>query len=132
MRNYEAHDIFRYRALRSLSGHCDHRNVVFTVSLALKKKNGSSTRIWFKRGGEKPRPITSGQVDAKNPLIDATGTRVYFLSSEAGKQGQRIFVLRLDGGEAEALGAPAIETLLDVTKDGNWLLAIAKVLWAED
>jgi len=90
----------------------DGRQVAYVLTTVDQKNNRRNTSIWLVSadGSSAPRRITAEGFNANAPRWSADGSRLAFLSSRgagaseaAEAQRPQIYVLRLDGGEAQAL-----------------------------
>ncbi len=81
-----------------------------------------------------PRPLTSeGQVSSA--LLSPDGSRAAFIGTRPGHDGQGVYVIAIDGGEARPVQAADgldVTTLLQWSADGRRLLALVKQAHAED
>lgn len=85
------------------------RQVAYVVTTVDEKANRRRTSLWVVAtdGGSPSRRLTSEGASATHPRWSPDGTRLAFLSSRGGEGDgparAQIFVLRMDGGEAQAV-----------------------------
>jgi dipeptidyl aminopeptidase/acylaminoacyl peptidase len=78
----------------------DGTRVAFTKVWIDAEADAYRTQLWLADGDAPPRPLTSGVADSQ-PRWSPDGARLAFVRSPGPKQPGQIFVLRMDGGEAE-------------------------------
>jgi dipeptidyl aminopeptidase/acylaminoacyl peptidase len=74
--------------------------VFYVLGVADEETDRAQSSIWTARAGAAPRRFTSGLHD-RMPRVSPDGSRLAFVRES--KEGKRIFVVPLDGGEAEAV-----------------------------
>jgi dipeptidyl aminopeptidase/acylaminoacyl peptidase len=69
------------------------------------EKNEGKTQLWrvAAEGAEEPRALTSADLSSTAPRVSPDGTRVAFLRRRDKTEKPQLYVLPLDGGEAEKL-----------------------------
>lgn len=84
----------------------DGRLVVFTVQSWSIERNRSTTHLWLVEAAEgaKPRQLTRAVVASDgSPQWSPDGKRIAFLSKRADDAGAALYVIPVDGGEAERI-----------------------------
>ncbi|MHC4938782.1 MAG: S9 family peptidase [Planctomycetota bacterium] len=82
--------------------HPDGDRFVVPVTTHDIEKNKATTRLWLHAPGKRPRTLTAADASASSPAWSPDGSRLAFVrKKEEGKP--QIYLLPLDGGEAEAL-----------------------------
>jgi dipeptidyl aminopeptidase/acylaminoacyl peptidase len=82
----------------------DGRFVAFTVATASQKGEHKERAIWLSREGGAAEQFTAGIAEDINPNWSPDGTRLLFVSDRAERGTSKVYLLRLDGGEALPLG----------------------------
>ena len=80
----------------------DGARLVVPVTTSDIEENKTITRLWLHGPGERPRALTAKGASASSPAWSPDGSRLAFVRKVEEKKPQ-IFVLPLDGGEAEAV-----------------------------
>lgn len=93
---------------------CDRSGRVVVVPVTTHDGDDPVTRLWLLTDDE-PRPLTSPERSSSAPVVSPDGERVAFVR-EVDDRGQ-LHVLRLDGGEAEAV----TDLPLGVAGSARWL-----------
>ncbi|MHC4955825.1 MAG: TolB family protein, partial [Planctomycetota bacterium] len=78
------------------------------------EENKSATRLWLVRPGKRPRALTAEGSKASQPAWSPDGSRLLFVRQDDKKKSQ-VFLLRLDGGEAEQ-----VSDVEDGATDPKW------------
>lgn len=78
--------------------------VVFTVGTRSKKNEHPERAIWLSRNGEPSIRFSGGESHDHDPRWSPDGTRLLFLSNRKDKEKDGIYLLPIDGGEAQRLG----------------------------
>ena len=66
------------------------------------EQNRGRSRLWLLSEQGAPRPLTSEEHSSTEPCVSPDGTRVAFVRAQ-GEEKSQVYVLPLDGGEAERL-----------------------------
>lgn len=82
----------------------DGRDVAFNVRAASKKGEHWEKAIWLSRDGAPAAAFTSGVSDDRSPRWSPDGTRLAFISDRKEREKSKLYVIRLDGGEARPIG----------------------------
>ena len=107
----------------------DGRAVVFAVAPAGKKGEHKEQALWIAREGEPARPLTAGVAHDANPRWSPDGRRLLFCSdrAERGDETFKLYLLPLDGGEAQPLGDLQGElTMPSWSPDGRTVCVLRK------
>ncbi|MFC0351948.1 S9 family peptidase [Undibacterium danionis] len=80
----------------------DQKRIAFTVQSWSIEKNRPQTNIWLMdvQGGNQRR-LTTADANDSAPVWSPDGTRIAFTSKRADDEAAALYILRLDGGEAE-------------------------------
>ncbi len=97
-------DLWGMKRLSSLELSPDGRAAAFVVQEWSIDKNKSTSNIWLAptAGGE-PRKLTTAQASDGAPVWSPDGTRIAFVSKRGEDQAAGLYVIRIDGGEAEKI-----------------------------
>ncbi|WP_133501452.1 S9 family peptidase [Cognatilysobacter terrigena] len=131
-------DIYRHRHLQDLSASPHHTHVVVVMSRANRDSDSYRSTAWqFDTAPDAPRGarrLTSPDFNARSIQVAPDGQRVAFISQRDPKAGPQAQMIRLDGGEAEAITntKDPISSLIAWSADGTKLLALQSVKWKED
>src|SRR5215217_9674921 len=82
----------------------DGRFVAFTVATASQKGEHKEQAIWLSRDWAAAEQFTAGIAEDANPVWSPDGNRLLFVSDRAERGKSKLYLLRLDGGEALSLG----------------------------
>lgn len=82
----------------------DGRNIAFTVTASGRKGDHPDRAIWFSRNREPARRFTGGEGNHQNPRWSPDGTRLLFVSNRKDADKGALYLLPVDGGEAQRLG----------------------------
>lgn len=96
----------------------DGRAVAFTVTSRSRKGEHTERAIWLSRDGKPAVRFSGGETDDHDVSFGPDGTRLAFLSNRKDPKASAIYLLPLDGGEAQRLG----------DLDGN----LSTLKWAPD
>src|SRR4051794_29431004 len=78
----------------------DGKSVAFAVRPTGKKGEQVERAIWLSRGDQSAFQLTSGTADDQSPRWSPDGKRLAFISDRKTREKYRVYVLKLDGGEA--------------------------------
>lgn len=78
--------------------------VAFTVEAASRKEEHASSAIWLARHGEQARRFTGGEAADTSPCWSPDGQTLAFLSDRKDRKEVGIYLLPMNGGEAQRLG----------------------------
>jgi dipeptidyl aminopeptidase/acylaminoacyl peptidase len=98
-------DIWRVRRVGQPAPLPDGTAAVVPVTSFDVEANRGTTRLFLVDARGAAVPLTRADCDSSEPAIDPTGTRVAFVRKEDPNEPAQLFVMRLDGGEAEQRGA---------------------------
>lgn len=98
------HDLWAMKRLGAPALSPDGRAAVFTVQEWSVDKNKSTTNLWLVNlaGGE-PRRLTTAQATDSAPAWSADGRRIAFVSKRGDDETSALYVIPIDGGEAEEI-----------------------------
>ncbi len=82
----------------------DGNTVVFTVTSASRKTESPESAIWLSRNGEPAKRFSGGEFHDRDVSWSPDGTRLAFLSNRKDHKKTAIYLLPVDGGEAQRLG----------------------------
>ncbi|MEA2524616.1 MAG: hypothetical protein QOF73_1843 [Thermomicrobiales bacterium] len=82
----------------------DGRLVAFTVAAASQKGEHKEQAIWLSRDAGAAEQFTSGTAEDADPRWSPDGSRLLFVSDRAERGTSKLYLLRVDGGEARPLG----------------------------
>jgi dipeptidyl aminopeptidase/acylaminoacyl peptidase len=82
----------------------DGRFVAFTVAAASQKGEHQEQAIWLSRDHGAAERFTSGIAEDAQPRWSPYGQRLVFLSDRVERGTSQLYVIRVDGGEAQPLG----------------------------
>ncbi|MGI8477337.1 MAG: prolyl oligopeptidase family serine peptidase [Thermomicrobiales bacterium] len=82
----------------------DGRNAAFVVAPGGKKKEHLQSAVWLSRDGLPAEQFTGGSANDTAPRCSPDGRRLLFLSDRAEPGKLKLYVMRLDGGEALPVG----------------------------
>jgi len=103
----------------------DGRAVAFTVTSRSRKGEHTERAIWLSRRGEPATRFSGGESDDREVSFSPDGTTLAFLSNRMDPKMTAIYLLPLDGGEAQRLGALEGElSCLTWAPDGKTLAVI--------
>ncbi len=80
----------------------DQKLIAFTVQTWSIEKNRSQTNIWLMDvQGRNSRRLTTADANDSGPVWSPDGSRIAFTSRRSDDEASALYILRLDGGEAE-------------------------------
>lgn len=80
----------------------DQKWIAFTLQTWSLEKNRAQTNIWIMdTQGRHPRRLTTAEANDSAPIWSPDGSRIAFTSRRGDDEAAALYVLRLDGGEAE-------------------------------
>lgn len=82
----------------------DGRLVAFTVAAASQKGEHREQAIWLSRDGAAAEQFTAGISEDTDPRWSPDGRQLLFISDRAQRGTSKLYLLRVDGGEALPLG----------------------------
>lgn len=82
----------------------DGRHVAFTVAAGGRKGERFARAIWLSTNGKPARKFTGGKGNNQNPCWSPDSTTVLFLAQRDEDDDHRVYVIPVDGGEAQQLG----------------------------
>jgi dipeptidyl aminopeptidase/acylaminoacyl peptidase len=82
----------------------DGRLVAFTVAAASQRGEHKEQAIWLSRDGRAAEQFTAGVAEDGEPRWSPDGRRLLFLSDRAERGVSKVYLMRVDGGEAQPLG----------------------------
>ncbi len=82
----------------------DGKTVAFTVTARSRKGEHTERAIWLARDGEPAWRFTGGESDDREASFSPDGQTLAFLSNRKDPKRSAIYLLPLDGGEAQRLG----------------------------
>lgn len=82
----------------------DGRHVAFTVARANHTGDGIERAIWLSRDRAPATRFTGGKATNDSPRWAPDGTKLLFIANRDDKEKQGLYLLPLDGGEAQRLG----------------------------
>ncbi len=101
-RPINAEDLWRFLRVGCPAPTPDGSAVIVSVTAYDMEQNRGRARLWLAPRTGEPRPLTAEEHSSNDPAISPDGTRVAFLRSQ-GEEKPQIYLLPLDGGEAERL-----------------------------
>ncbi len=103
----------------------DGRMVAFTVTPASKKEEHGVSAIWLSRDGQPAKRFTGGDAVDSSPRWSPDSKTLAFISNRKDREQSSIYLLPIDGGEAQRLG-DLEGNLSDLTwsPDGKFLSVI--------
>src|SRR4051812_16576676 len=105
----------------------DGRHVAFTVRPAGKKGEHQERTIWLSRDGAPAVRFSSGTANDARPRWSPDSKRIAFLSDRRDRGKSRVYLIAIDGGEAQPLGELEGEiSQLAWSPDGLWIAAFRK------
>lgn len=107
----------------------DGRRVLFTAAPVGKKGETPEQAVWIAEPGSAPRKLTAGTAEDTAPRWSPDGDRVLFISDrlKPGKEDARLFLMPVDGGEAQPLGELTGElTVPSWSPDGRLVAVIRR------
>jgi dipeptidyl aminopeptidase/acylaminoacyl peptidase len=102
-----AEDLWRVPRVAGVEPTPDGRHVVTTVTTYDLETNEGTSRLWLvdlaQDGAAAPRALTAPGASSSRPAVSPCGTRLAFLrkEGEGDKKRAQVYVMPLDGGEAE-------------------------------
>ncbi len=97
-------DIWRVRRVGQPEPLPDGNAAVVPVTSFDVEENRGRTRLFLVDAGGATTPLTRADCDSSEPSIDPTGRRMAFARKAGPDEPAQLFVMRLDGGEAEQVG----------------------------
>jgi dipeptidyl aminopeptidase/acylaminoacyl peptidase len=82
----------------------DGKSVAFVVKTASRKGEHAESAIWLSRNGQPAARFTGGESADHDVSWSPDGTRLAFLSNRNDRKEEGIYILPVDGGEAQRLG----------------------------
>jgi len=82
----------------------DGKLVAFTVAPRSRKGEHTERAIWLSRNGEPATRFSGGESDDREVSFAPDGRRLAFLSNRTDPKKTAIYLLPLDGGEAQRIG----------------------------
>ncbi len=96
-------DLWALRRVGAPAALPDGSGIVVPVTAFDMEKNEGRTRLWLHSlAGEAPRPLTAADATSAEPAVSPDGRHLAF-ARRAGKEKPQLYVMPLDGGEAECL-----------------------------
>jgi dipeptidyl aminopeptidase/acylaminoacyl peptidase len=101
-RPLNAEDLWKFLRVGTPAPAPDGSFVVVPVTRFDMEENRGRSRLWIAPEKGEPRPLTGEETSSTDPVVSPDGKRVAFARSH-GEEKAQIYVLPLDGGEAERL-----------------------------
>ncbi|HVL22885.1 MAG TPA: S9 family peptidase [Thermomicrobiales bacterium] len=82
----------------------DGRHIAFTAATSGRKGKRHDRAIWLSTDGAPARRFTGGNANNRDPRWSPDGARLAFIAEREGDDDARLYVLPIDGGEAQKVG----------------------------
>jgi dipeptidyl aminopeptidase/acylaminoacyl peptidase len=100
---FTATDLLHLKRVGQPEPHHDGRWAIVPVTTNDLESNEATTRLWELTADGTSKPLTSPAVSSTKPSLSHSGDRVAFMRKPVADGKPQLYIMRLDGGEAECL-----------------------------